>query len=180
MAERFNRTLHDLLRTLPQEKKRQWTVHLPQVIFAYNTTKHQSTGYSPHMLIFGQEPRLPFDCVFSVTGQPESLTADEWTTDHQDNLACIYLGARQRLLAAADRQAKQHNNQVKTDTLQPGQLVYCRDHSHRGRHKILLELCAVQDCVVSTKWRASVHHQPSGGRGTPETNTSVEATSSCR
>ena len=135
-CERFNRTLHDLLRTLPQEKKRQWTVHLPQVIFAYNTTKHQSTGYSPHVLMFGQEPRLPIDCVLSVTGQPESWTAEEWTANHQDNLACIYLGARQRLRAAADRRAKQHNNKAKIDTLLPGQLVLCRDHSHRGRHKI--------------------------------------------
>ncbi len=85
--------------------------------------------------MFGQEPRLPFDCVLSVTGQPESLTADKWTTNHQDNLACVYLGARQRLRAAADRRVKQRNK-VKIDTLQPGQLVLCRDHSHRGRHKI--------------------------------------------
>lgn len=52
--------------------------------------------------MFGQEPRLPIDCVLSVTGQPESLTLDEWTTNHQDHLACIYLGARQQLQAAAD------------------------------------------------------------------------------
>ncbi|XP_073331852.1 uncharacterized protein [Pagrus major] len=94
--------------------------------------KDERKKASPMLLKFLKQ----WDRVIEKDGQPESLTADEWTADHQDNLACIYLGARQRLQVAADRRAKQHNNKVKTDTLQPGQLVYCRDHSHRGRHKI--------------------------------------------
>ena len=60
-CERFNRTLHDLLRTLSAEKKKKWPQHLQEVVQAYNNTPHASTGFAPHHLLFGQEPHLAID-----------------------------------------------------------------------------------------------------------------------
>lgn len=60
-CESFNRTLHDLLRTLPLAEKRHWPYHLPQLTFAYNTEPHQTTGHTPYFLMFGYHPRLLVD-----------------------------------------------------------------------------------------------------------------------
>ncbi len=133
-CERFNRTLHDLLRTLPPEQKKRWPHHLPQLLFAYNTSVHSSTGFSPYELMFGRKPLLPIDSLLGLTEEVTSGgTAEDWVREHQMHLTSTYLKARTQLEAAAASRA-QHRS-VPLPILPIGSFVYRRSHPP-GRHKI--------------------------------------------
>lgn len=134
-CERFNRTLHNLLRTLPLSRKRDWSSCLPQVLYCYNTTPHQATGESPFFLMFGQEPRLPIDFLLGRVESPVGGTVHEWVQEHQARLQVAFEGARERLQHAADRRKRHHDKQVKALPLKEGQVVFLRDFTARGPHK---------------------------------------------
>ena len=135
-CERFNRTLHNLLRTLPVSRKRDWASCLPHVVFCYNTTPHQTTGESPHLLMFGQEPQLPVDFLLGRIREPVGGRVCDWVQEHQARLQAAFNGARERMAAAAAYRKDRHDQRVRDPPLKVGQLVYVRDLGVRGRHKI--------------------------------------------
>ena len=55
--ERFNRTLVGMLKRAVEEHPDTWEETLPQVLMAYRSTIHSSTGYTPYRLAFGREMR---------------------------------------------------------------------------------------------------------------------------
>lgn len=152
-CERFNRTLHDLLRTLPPEQKCHWPMYLQQLAFAYNTTIHQTTGESPYFLMFGQEPQLPIDFLL---GRVEELTqgpVHTWVQEHQKRLDVAYKGVSNHTKAAATLRADRQPAPA-SDPLPLHQLVYLRDHSIRGRNKIQDFWGATPYCIVRAPARA--------------------------
>ncbi|KAJ8014292.1 hypothetical protein DPEC_G00038740 [Dallia pectoralis] len=112
-CERFNRTLHNLLRTLPVSRKRDWSSCLPQVLFSYNTTPHQSTGESPFFLMFGQEPRLPVDFLLGRVQDPVDGNIHEWIQEHQTRLQLAFEGAAERSRVVAERRKNHHDRRYR-------------------------------------------------------------------
>lgn len=58
-VERTNRTIKTMIRQFCEENHKSWDKHLSEIIFAWNTSEHRSTGYSPSFLVYGREPLLP-------------------------------------------------------------------------------------------------------------------------
>ncbi|KAL1277561.1 hypothetical protein QQF64_024234 [Cirrhinus molitorella] len=126
-CEKFNWTLHKLLHTLPPSSKRDWALCLPQVLFSYNTTPHQSTGKSPYYLMFGQEPRLPVDFLLGRVEETVAGNVHEWVVEHQTRLQVAFEGAQKHLRVSAEQRKAQHDSHVRNTPLGEGQLVYLRD-----------------------------------------------------
>ncbi|KAG1452068.1 hypothetical protein G6F56_007918 [Rhizopus delemar] len=61
LIERFNRTLGQILQRRPDIEKEDWDVYLPATLFAYRSIKQATTKNSPFFLLYGYEPKTPFD-----------------------------------------------------------------------------------------------------------------------
>uniref|UniRef100_A0A3Q2VQB7 Gypsy retrotransposon integrase-like protein 1 n=1 Tax=Haplochromis burtoni TaxID=8153 RepID=A0A3Q2VQB7_HAPBU len=132
-CERFNRTLHDLLRTLPPDKKRRWPEYLPELVYAYNVTPHATTGHSPYYLMFGVHPHLPVD---ALLGQEQVLDKrHDWLVVHQKHLNEAHNRARQYTEQKAAERLELDKTRVYCPPVEVGQLVYLR-HWPQGRNKI--------------------------------------------
>ena len=129
-CERFNRTLHDLLRTLPPERKRKWPEHLKELCYAYNATPHTSTRYSPHYLMFGIDPKLPIDLLLPNVHDDQASNNGDWLTLHQNRLREAHLQAQSKLRVEAIFRKKQfdRHRQVKPDEIPIGERVFTRSH----------------------------------------------------
>ena len=63
LVERMNKTVLSMLRTLPEQNKSRWPESLDKLIYAYNCTIHDTTGFEPYYLMFGRHPKLPIDFI---------------------------------------------------------------------------------------------------------------------
>ncbi|KAG1441678.1 hypothetical protein G6F56_011372 [Rhizopus delemar] len=61
LIERFNRTLGQILQRRSEEEKLDWDIYLPATLFAYRSIKQATTKQSPFFLVYGYEPKTPFD-----------------------------------------------------------------------------------------------------------------------
>ncbi|KAI0235706.1 hypothetical protein LSAT2_013784 [Lamellibrachia satsuma] len=133
-CERFNRTLHDLLRTLSSEKKRRWVDHICEVVQAYNLTPHSSTGYAPYYLMFGRQGRQPVDLLLG-TGDQDDIQTD-WVIEHQRRLREANSRARTKLEREADQRKSCFDHTANDMPLVDGERVYRRKRGILGRNKI--------------------------------------------
>ena len=58
MVERFNWTLLKILGTLEEHQKQDWKSYVSSLVYAYNASRHDSTGISHFFLMFGRHLRL--------------------------------------------------------------------------------------------------------------------------
>ena len=70
-TERFNRTLCKMLKAYTKANQRDWDEHIHLVLFAYRTSIHTSTGFTPFFLLHGYDALYPVDVkVNPELGQP--------------------------------------------------------------------------------------------------------------
>ena len=128
-CERFNRTMHDRLRTLTAAQKKRWPDHLPELVYSYNATPHATTGYSPFYLFFGREPTLPIDHFLGIE------TDDAWLENHHERLARAFRLASKKNEQQVLRRKQRLDEKGQPDILPIGARVFIRNRVE-GRNKM--------------------------------------------
>jgi len=114
--ERFNGTLMRVLRCYCNENQLDWDQRLGWSLFLYNTTVHESTGYSPYQVIFGSDPRSPLN---------QDGRANQPTKTRDDIRAQV----RERIRMAQADQKKYYDRHRSEPKLQIGQFVAVKRHT---------------------------------------------------
>ncbi len=136
-CERFNRTMHDRLRTLTPSQKKKWPQYLPELIYAYNCCEHSSTGFSPFYVFFGREPQLPIDLYLNTNQDDDvGVPVHEYVCDHYRRLVEVFAKASSNLERKARERKERHDRKSEDTGLAIGTRVLLKNHSVRGRAKI--------------------------------------------
>ena len=79
-CERMNRTIINMLKTLNKNQKDNWKENIKHLLFAYNSTIHKSTGFTPFYLMFSRHSRLPIDIMFAIkeVDNEQLVRVEQW------------------------------------------------------------------------------------------------------
>ena len=145
LVERLHQMIMHMIGKLGEDKKADWPSHLAEVAHAYNATQSTVTGYSPHYLMFGQQPWLPVDFVFPTIGSNEAPMrkastkhVDAYIDSMWDRLRTALPEAQAQSTTEAHQKKWYYDRKIGTANLKPGDLVLVKADGwrERGRSRI--------------------------------------------
>ncbi|XP_062597658.1 uncharacterized protein LOC134259072 [Saccostrea cucullata] len=136
VCERFNRTLLKMLGTLETTQKADWKTYISSIVHAYNSTRQDSTGFSPFYLMFGREPKLPADVIFGLPDSSEGNTMDQYIENLKTNLKESYRVAEQFIKKSQQKQKHQYDLKARNAEIRPGDKVLVKRVAFEGKHKL--------------------------------------------
>lgn len=130
-VERVNRTIKTMIRSYLDKNHNAWDDNLPEIIFAYNTAKHASTGFSPAFLNLGHELTTPHSLRRQIDAQSQELLEREALAERNMRmqfLSRIQEEASLKAEKAQDTSAKNYDTKRRDVQYNIGEKVWKLNH----------------------------------------------------
>lgn len=128
--KRSHRTLAEYLRQFVGKDTQEWDVWVPYAFFAYNTSVHASTKYSPYQLLYGFPANLPKTI---RTSPAVSYNYDSYANELRERLRSCYKIARENLLSSKEDSKRNYDKNSKSMVYQVNDLVLVRNETRTGK-----------------------------------------------
>jgi hypothetical protein len=122
-VERFNRTLLCMLTFYCEYDKKHWDDILPQVLMAYISSVHASTGQTSNMMMLGRNITLPMEAVIPRpmdTCELDTPGIDDYVINLQERMNKSHILARKHLKQNSKYQKRHYDLKAVKRTLQVG------------------------------------------------------------
>ena len=141
LIERLIGTLKMLIREYAEEQGGKWERGVQCLVYAYNTTPHSATGYTPFYLFHGREARMPYDWMMERQHEVEPRTIAQYAESMTTAVTIARSNARRHqedILRDRDWQLPMVETELKVPRYEVDQWVYVSQPKQlRARKDIL-------------------------------------------
>ena len=111
-----------------------WDLWINEATYAYNTSVHSSTGFSPVELMFGRKHRMPLDIMYGID-HSEGLPYN--VSEFKEKFKKMYELANENMNTRQSKYLSYYDKKVFDDPIKEEQLVYM--YLPRKQHQLALK-----------------------------------------
>ena len=130
LIEHFNGTIKNIIAKYARDSPQSWDLYVNQALMACRFSVNQSTGFSPHYLVYLNDPVIPLDNILiprtKYMGEKSHLQMLE--RQHQ-----IFQSVHQHLKKARARQKKYADKGAIDEPFSVGQAVYYKNPNRKSK-----------------------------------------------
>lgn len=117
LVEQFNGSLKQMLKRMCSERPKDWDRYINSLLFASREIPQESLKFSPFELVYGRTVRGPMAILKELwtkeISDPEVKSTYQYVMDLRERLESTCELARQNLVSASKKHAKQYNKSAK-------------------------------------------------------------------
>ena len=169
-VERLNKSPVKILSKLISDHRRDWADFVPKAVLAYNTSVHESTGFTPYRLMFGREAILPLDALLRLETTPSqgsARTYPDYVVEQKQQLEETEQIVRENLKRAQRSQKAYYDTKCHGQRFRVGDRVWYRNRTRTRRKKFLKPWCGpwkVVEALSDVTYRIEEERRKPGKR----------------